>query len=92
MNPRFWTPANAMGVAATLEHEVDNKHVLINFYWPGMEFIANPQTRQDLVDQINTCLTEHPMTNPNDHTIFYLQRSGDDFVEIQTDPGWAPRA
>lgn len=92
MSQKFWTPTNAMGVAATLEHEVDGQIVLINFYWPGMELIGNIQNRQDLENQIRTCLEEHPLENLNGRSVFYLQRVGDDFVEITTDPGWVPPA
>lgn len=90
MKPIFWQPANANGMAATVYIIFDNQSVKVNFYWSGIGLAIEPQTHEQLADQIHEFFIRHPLTNLNGRSVFYLRRSDDDFIEI-ADPGWSPR-
>jgi hypothetical protein len=86
--PRFWTPANALGKAATIDVQLNGKPVQVTFYWTDMALIDNSRTVQQLGEEAARFLQIYHPKHVN-ATDLHFVRNGADFKRV-LDPGWIP--
>lgn len=86
--PKFWTPANAFGKAATIEGTLNGSQIRIQFYWTGVTEIGRDRTLRQLNEEATKFLQTYRPKHVNT-TDLHFMRAGVDFKRI-LDPGWIP--